>query len=150
MNIRLHVHPIYIPAEYRAFELPETHNNFNTDLETLENSLAELISFIAERFDFGDEEIENDFDFFNDIYFELFGNPYIPTFGGKYMFANSRERKLGMQNVSKAINYIAATIEPLHGNREYERNFYKILIRYKRICNALYERAEHIDKFFNK
>ena len=149
MNIRLHTHPIYIPAEYRAFELPETHNNFNTDLEILENSLAELISFIAERYDFGDET-EYDFDFMNDIYFELFGNPYIPTFGGKYMFANTRERKLGMKNVSKAIDYIAAVIEPLHGNREYCRTFYKILIRYKRMCNTLYERANHIDKFFNK
>lgn len=150
MNIKLNTYVLFTPnLEYKKFD-KTLFNGSPTDLNILHDSLAELISFIAERMAYNDIISVVDIDFINDIYFELFGSPYIAKYGGKYMFVDLKDRKQGLLKVISAINYIAAAIEPLRSNVEYERKFYAILSHYKKCSEVLYERAEHIEKFFNK
>lgn len=150
MNIKLNTHILFLPdLEYKKFDRT-VFNGSPTDLNILHDSLAELICFIAERMAYNDIISVDDIDFINDIYFELFGHPYIAKYGGKYMFVALEDRKQGLLKVIGAINYIAAAIEPLRSDAEYERKFYAILSHYKKCSAVLYERAEHIEKFLNK
>ena len=150
MNIKLNTYVLFTPnLEYKKFD-KTLFNGSPTDLNILHDSLAELVCFIAERMAYNDIISIDDIDFINDIYFELFGHPYIAEYGGKYMFVGLEDRKQGLLKVIGAINYIAAAIEPLRSNAEYERKFYAILSHYKKCSAVLYERAEHIEKIFNK
>lgn len=150
MNIKLNTYVLFTPnLEYKKFD-KTLFNGSPTDLNILHDSLAELISFIAERMAYNDIISVDDIDFINDIYFELFGHPYNAKYGGKYMLVGLEDRKQGLLKVTNAINYIAAAIEPLRSNVEYERTFYTILSHYKKCSAVLYKCAEHTEIFFNK